>query len=265
MRLQCRWIGLALAMLQAGCGVAATRDGDSAALHAQRLFKQRCESAGEKIKRTVDNVEGIFVLKLRPAHVNFGDQFVMDDPYGSDLPGEDYLQTFLREFYDVRLLAAQPAQKQTRSMLPSGYSFVEAIRPTDNVRHRYTGRVEEPWLNNKHYLKGYKRFAMNSKPAPGYAPRYGVDYHDISTAEDRKLWIAGSSLKVIDLQTGEVIAERIGYMYDPAQGYAGGGRSPWLLAANYACPSFGSPHGATFQDGQALRFVEKVLHPIQVK
>lgn len=50
--------------------------------------------------------------------------------------------------------------------------------------------------------------------------------------------VEGSSLRVLDLQTNEVIAERIGYMMDWAQGSQAGGRSPWLFAADYACPSF---------------------------
>jgi hypothetical protein len=264
MRLQFRWISVALAMLQAGCGVAATRDGDSAALQAQRLFKLRCESAGGRIKRTVDNVDGIFILKLRPEHVNFGDQYALDDPYGSDVGGEGYLQTFLRGTYDDRFSGALPSQKVTRSMLPSGFSFVEAIRP-NGIRYRFTGRIEEPWLQDKSYLKGYKRFVMDSEPAAGPAPRYGVDFRDISTTEDRKLWIAGSSLQVIDLHTKEVIAERVGYMIDPAQGVTSGGRSPWLLAARYACPAFGAGHASSFQIGQTLRFVEKLLHPSKDK
>ena len=76
-------------------------------------------------------------------------------------------------------------------------------------------------------------------------------------------WIAGSSLKVIDLKTNEVIAERIGYMYDWAQGSREGFRSPWLMAADNACPAFGRSDvkATTAQIGQTVRFVEKVLHP----
>ena len=98
-------------------------------------------------------------------------------------------------------------------------------------------------------------------PAAGAAPRYGLTYEDISTHEDRDYWIAGSLLKVIDLQTGELMAERIGYMMDSGQGSTTGGRVPWLLAADNACPAFAPRHGATAQTRQAQRFVEEVLHP----
>ena len=150
-----------------------------------------------------------------------------------------------------------------------GYPYVEAVDPKDGVRYRYTGRMEEPWQTNKHYLKGYTRFVLDRVPASGAAPRYGVTYDDISTREDREYWIAGSSLKVVDLQTGEVIAERVGYMMDPGQGNTSGGRSPWLLAAEHACPSFHrfpNPVVAvpafSVQPRQADDFVEKVLKPV---
>jgi hypothetical protein len=92
-----------------------------------------------------------------------------------------------------------------------------------------------------------------------------VTYDDISTREERDFWIAGSSLKVIDLQTNEVIAERIGYMMDRGQGNDSGGRAPWLFAADHACPMFAPQHGAAFQTYQTRKFVEKVLHTIPEK
>jgi hypothetical protein len=91
---------------------------------------------------------------------------------------------------------------------------------------------------------------------------------DISTREEREYWIAGSSLKVIDLQTNEVIAERIGYMVDWAQGSQAGGRSPWLFAADNACPDFNRNRlrrvpgpGFSAQAGQTIDFVDQVLKP----
>jgi hypothetical protein len=102
-----------------------------------------------------------------------------------------------------------------------------------------------------------------------------VTYDDISTLEDRQYWIAGSSLKVIDLETNEVLAERVGYMVDIKQGDRAGGRVPWLFAADHACPAFGREfkgfieargHGsASMQARQTQDFVEKVLRPKQDK
>ena len=115
-----------------------------------------------------------------------------------------------------------------------------------------------------------KDFVLDKVPASGLPPRYGVTYDDISTHEEREYWIAGSSLKVIDLNAKEVIAERIGYMMDRRQGDRAGGRSPWLLAANNACPDFHrfpdpavKVPGPSAQIRQTQDFVEKVLKPKQ--
>lgn len=112
-------------------------------------------------------------------------------------------------------------------------------------------------------------FGFDRVPADGDPPRYGITYDDISTKEDRDFWIAGSSLRIVDLTSGETIAERIGYMMDPGQGSRGGGRQPWLLAADRACPPFLARFerivervpGASAQRLQSYDFAEKVVTP----
>jgi hypothetical protein len=225
---------------------------------AMRMWKERCATkAGEKIYKTVDNVDGIFLLKLRPSGVmNYGDQFKMDDPYGRDVTGDGYIRSFLKGGdSDERSLDEDLAH------LPHGYIFVEAADPQNGETYRYSGRIEEPWQKDKSYLKGYTHFVLNRISVNARASRYGLIYSDISTQEERDYWIAGSSLRVIDLQTNEVIAERIGYMFDWAQGSRAGARSPWLFAPDNACPEFAPRHGALVQLGQSDRFVEKVLKP----
>ena len=243
------------------------------------MWQERCKTAGEKIHKTVENVEGIYLMKLRTTN-NFGDQFKLDDPYGSDLPGDGYIKSFLRGHYlagrDIEIPAGYPPR--------IGYVYVEAIDPKDGQRYRYTAaktavrKMDATAPNVQVDLKRDPNFDLNiyefllaKVPAPGPTPRYGVTYDDISTHEEREYWIAGSSLKVVDLQTNEVIAERKGYMVDWAQGSRAGGRSPWLLAANSACPDFyrnyqglmaeQRRHASSAQDYQTLDFVEKVLKP----
>ena len=113
------------------------------------------------------------------------------------------------------------------------------------------------------------QFVLDKVPVSSAPPRYGVTYDDISTQEEREYWIAGSSLRVIDLQTNHIIAERIGYMMDQGQGNTSGGRSPWLLAADNACPKFGPENvevpRSFHQPRQTRNFVEKVLHLIREK
>ena len=232
---------------------------------AKSMFEERCKTAGEKIYKTVEGVEGIYLMKIRTS-TNFGNQFELDDPYGHDSTGDQYLLNFLQGYYHQRNeapVAGSPPR--------TGFHYIEAQDPKDGKRYRYTGRIEQPSLTNEHYSKDYKRFVLDKAPAPGKPPRYGVTYDDISTQEEREYWIAGSSLKVIDLETNEVIGERIGYMMDWAQGSRAGQRSPWLFAADNACPGFqwnpnfpvtrSNGGGSSQQPGQTITFVEKVLKP----
>ena len=228
---------------------------------ARTLFQQRCNTAGETIKRTVEDVDGLLLLKIRSRNINYSQQLVLDDPYGKDLTGDGYIEGFLGAHHDLpgHIERAEgriaPLQRQV------GYMYVDASDPKDGKRYRYTGFIEQPGLKDPRYLKGYFRVVLVSSPTSEPAPRYGVTYEDISTADDRRYWIAGSSLKVIDLLRNEVIAERIGYMMDPGQGADGGGRSPWLMAAAHACPAFKGRRAVSAQRGQTVRFVEKVLRP----
>lgn len=245
---------------------------------AQLMFAERCKIAGEKIHKTVEGVEGIYLMKIRTT-TNFDNQFELSDPYGDDSTNDGYILSFLRGYHhqrNVPLVVGSPPR--------TGYSYVEAIDPKDGQRYRYTGGIKvvrqkdtsSPYVKaelerNPNYDLNIREFVLDRVPASGALPRYGVTYDDISTREEREYWIAGSSLKVIDLQTNEVIAERIGYMVDWAQGSRAGFRSPWLYAADNACPGFQwnprfpvhQGHGAGEQGSQTLIFVEKVLKPIK--
>lgn len=242
---------------------------------AVELFSERCKTAGEKIHRTVDNVEGVFLMKLRPEKDNFSDQFALTDPYGRSYDGIG--EPYGNHGYIGSFLWARNAQGhlvEQESGARSGYHYVELTDPQDGTRYRYTGGMKawakmdvnapnvqlELKANPNMDLNVY-RFTLEKTLSAGPQLRYGVTYDDISTREEREYWIAGSSLKVINLKTNEVIAERIGYMMDPGQGSLGrgSGRSPWLIAAKHACPQL------LDQSSQTRDFVEKVLHIKQGK
>lgn len=260
---------LLLATLLAACAVAPAapakqQEANDRQKLALAIFSERCKRSGEFVHRTVDDVDGIFLLKIRPKEINYADQFALTDPYGEDLGGEGYISSFLRGFYRY---------SRTGTPIPgspppvAGYEYVDAVDPGDGTRYRYTGRIEEPWQTNKSFLKGHLRFVTDRAPTAEPAPRYAVTYEDISTREDREHWIAGSSLKVIDLRVNEVIAERVGYAVDSFQGSRAGGRAPWLMALDTACPSLltnpnhlsGPASAAALY--RSARFVEKVLRP----
>ena len=237
---------------------------------AEAMFAERCKKAGVFINRTAESVEGVFLMKLRPQGINHGDQYRMDDPYGRDFGGDAYIRSFLNGFFEANY--KRPDEPRSNVLPHIAYSYVEALDPKDGQRYRYTGSIKEVTHTSSILMGGdgkttfkTKDFVLDKVPAPGPMPRYGVTYEDISTREERDYWIAGSSLKVIDLQTNEVMAERIGYMMDRGQGNTNSGRSPWLFAADNACPAFIATHGASGQPGQTELFAAKVLKPILEK
>jgi hypothetical protein len=234
---------------------------------AEAMFQERCKKSGEFIHRTAEDVEGIFLLKLRPEGINYGNQYEIDDPYGRDIDGDGYIRIFLR---------ARKGNGDLEAKKAGGYRYVDAIDPKDGKRYRYTGGIKEVTHTKSITMGGDGKtqfkttdFVLDKVLASDPAPRYGVTYDDISTREERDYWIAGSSLRVIDLQTNEVMAERIGYMMDRGQGNNSGGRAPWLFAADYACPKFGPEKVGVprsfHQIHQTRFFVEKILHTVPEK
>jgi hypothetical protein len=243
---------------------------------AEAIFQERCKTAGVRIYRIVENVEGIFLMKLRPNTPNLGNQFDLDDPYGSDLGGDGYIVSFLRGSFQANTTGTPAPGSPSRI----GYAYVEVVESVERKRYRYTGSIKDVDVKSSMLMGAdgkrtfmARKYVLDKIPVSGHAPRFGVTYDDISTREDRNYWIAGSSLKVMDLKTNEVIAERIGYMLDRGQGNTAHGRAPWLLAADHACPSFQrNPQrplppgqGAAAQSRQTQDFVEKVLKPKQEK
>ncbi len=210
-------------------------------------FNERCKSAGEKVNRTVENVDGVVWMKWREPISNadnFASQFKLNDPYGQDCGEQDCIANLLRATKGSEL---NPEEAKRHS---NGYRFVETIDPSDGIRYRYVAVIKlrsiwteeaiarEKQLTGKTIGPSDYAFAMEREPIDKYSARYGITWDDISTQEDREHWIAGGSLKVIDLQTNEVIAERDGYMMDIGQGSQEGFRSPWLYAQQTACPEF---------------------------
>ncbi len=208
------------------------------------LFQERCKAAGEKIVRTVDDVDGVVWMKWRerPDSKDQHDQFKLYDPYGRDCGLEDCIGNLLRITKGASL---NPGEAKRHS---TGYRFVETIDPVDGQSYRYSGHMEHGWSQeaiDRHERETGRdvpafsyRFKTDRVPIDKLGARYGITWDDISTREDREHWIAGSSLKVVDLQTNEVLGERVGYMVDRGQGSQAGFRSPWLFASQTACPEF---------------------------
>ncbi|WP_431098592.1 hypothetical protein [Polaromonas aquatica] len=211
---------------------------------AEALFEKRCKTAGEKIYKAVDNVEGVFLMKVRPDGINFSNQYAMDDPYGRDVGGKGYIGSF------VRSTAGDSLNPRVAEGRRAGFSFVEVKDTADNRLYSYRGVIKAVDGRDPN-------FELEVSEVSNAKARYGVTYEDISTREDRESWIAGGILKVVDMKTDEVIGQRIGYIFDPALGDITGGRGPWEAAI--ACK------GAERKYGHNAQFVLKTLAPSTAK
>ena len=225
-------------------------------------FEMRCKTAGEKITRSVENVDGVAWMKWRDKRdvKDDYDQFKLSDPYGRDCHAEECIEQLLRATKGLNL---DPSRKEP---FHTGYRFVESVDPTTKQLHRYTRQLYRPHDREAKYTETLVRAELVPEVIKERTARYGITWEDISTREDRERWIAGGSLKVIDLQSKEVIGERIGFMMDRALGSRDGFRSPWLAAPAFACPPFPkATGGGPFMSNRNQQFIFKVLRPIEEK
>jgi hypothetical protein len=213
---------------------------------ARALFEARCRSAGVRIYRTVEDVDAVLLMKRRAPTANLANQYALTDPYGEDLSGDGYALTFLWG-------RNSEGHVESTAPPPLGYRYV-VIANEDG--------------------RGYTRFELGQGPRDeGGAlpvvrmptrnlPRYGITWRDISTRQDREHWIAGSELQIVDTRTGEVLAERVGWMWDEGLGATDGARHPWVVAAAHACPPFPlAAGGQPYRIGQTRTLAEQVLKP----
>jgi type II secretory pathway pseudopilin PulG len=189
------------------------------AREAWAYFKKKCDTeSGEKIYKTFTDVRSVLVVKPLPPSTDNDhfDQYWYGDPYSGPA-------TENRAESAARRLAGD--SRRPSSAYQRGLDFVEMRNPPSNG---YV-RIHRAPSNDK-------RSRREDVPAP--ISRFGVSWEDISTPEDRKFWVAGSRLRVVDLADNSVVAERIGYLLEAGFGSKGGHRRPWLTARgpNTTCP-----------------------------
>lgn len=205
---------------------------------AMARFEERCKTAGEKIYRTVENVDGVLLTNVRPkakpsdrSDPNWADAALPDEYLG-----ESYVLTFLYWEHHEDKRSMRGFLSNTPSPLP-GYKFVD--RPIEDGR--YVRNVFEPSSNK-----------LIESPIGGALARYAVSFENFVDPEDRKLWIAGTKVMVTDTSTKEVLAEKIWYSVEPGQGSTAGFRAPWGFAKT--CPLH-----IGWSGGSTRFFVDQVL------
>lgn len=200
-------------------------------------FGELCRAkAGEKIYQTTVGVGGIFLSNPRkaPRERDLEDQYWAGDPYGVVMYPPAELAGYLFDLSEHLI----PSVNKTKR---PGYWFVETPYPGHEGVLRFTVDA--------------KGDGIQQNPVPERTARYSVRREDISTEEDRRHWVAGGRLTVVDDRDGRVLGERIGYVFEAGFGSTAHGRRPWLVAQTNACPEI--PRNRPID----RLFVEKILVP----
>jgi hypothetical protein len=222
---------------------------------AKARFDELCKSAGARILDSAENVDGILLMKIRApsapsdwkdptwagaalSPVESGDAYVLSFLLDEDMPNHPG---------DVRGRLTHRIGTGLR-----GYRYVDYFSPVDGTRYRYTAVPEQSSGVNRLIPKMILRRTATDAPSP----RYAVTYEDNVDPVLRRMWIAGTTLRVIDTYKNRVMAEKLYWRFDTGLGNADK-RSPWGLAN--ACDSTFTPDTAA----QTRQFVDQVVKPKQ--
>ena len=201
---------------------------------AKARFDQLCQNAGEKIYRTADNVDGILLLKVRGDDEKYQsnrynplkDQMWEDAAVESELEREGYIEEFL-----FRSVGSFPK-----------YVYVDVVQKDNSITRYSTYKGEQDWVTDK-------------QPNPHSRARYAVTYENDISWENRKHWIAGTTIKIIDTKTNELMAEKTMYAFVPELGYSKFEQNPNPWGRGMRCPM-----ESEFKQ-RTVTFVIKVLIP----
>lgn len=199
---------------------------------AKALFDERCKTAGEKIYRRVENVDGVLLMNIRQSDR----PGISDNPYWADagLPqesaGDQYIRSFLYREYDGSA-AGSVLSAGERGFLNAGVTGMRIM----SRGYRYADVRKPNGEILRYRLQSHETPALVIEKLEGQPARYGIDFVNQVNPADRIHWVAGTTITLIDTRTNEVLATRESYSFEPGLGDTTGGRQPWRFAVT--CPT----------------------------
>lgn len=221
------------------------------------VFDERCKNAGETIYQTVQDVEGITLLKVwgdspnNNAHTKMTKQWEFAG-LPNELGEEGYIESFLYWWVtsninnEVFVSSYHPLvdkkrmdeYKKTRSV-NMGYSFVDVLQHNGSyLRYRVT---DDEWQMSKETV---------NKPA-----RYAVTFDNPIIQEDRNRWIATTIVTILDTETNTILAKKQWYAFEESRGQRPLESRQW--SDSIVCPKTERGYNAI------PIFVQRVLIPKQ--
>ena len=223
---------------------------------ARAVFDEQCKKAGEKIYRTVDNVDGIMLLKVRYSEYKHANDPMWEN---AAMYKESTNGFYIHSFFEDKLIdnngniyisdnqktyVGGKLRKNEKYTYFNGYQFVD-VQKKDGRIIRYSGKLTSDEIYDK----------TEPTLSPKIPARYAVTFENDVDPKLRKYWVAGTTIKIIDRQTNELLAEKTIFAFDPGQGSTVTERQPWAFAQY--CPEMKT-------DTETRIFVDKVLQPFQL-
>jgi len=214
----------------------------------QEYFEHLCKTeAGEFIYKTVENVEGLYMMRPRKEATDdeLSHLYALEDPYG-----HTNHEVTMGEYNFVS---------------PNRYVYFE--RPTQPARfsqatHQFGGgRTDERRSPRYERFTGYDARhleSMKREPVESLKSRYGFTWRGITRPHDREFGIAGGELIVLDLQTNEVLGVRRGYI---RSGMVRNNLTGIWWLTGQTCPVYGYRNGRNKDFDFSYWFIGKVLKP----
>lgn len=213
----------------------------------EQYFDHLCKTeAGEFIYKTVENVEGLYMMRPRKVATDYELEhlYALEDPYGhtsdDDMPGaqDSYVQPVQGkyQFLEIPLKSEDVSNDATKYQR---YYRDEKANP---------GKKYQTMINGQGVFVPY---VVTDAKVPTLKSHYGYTWRGITRPHDREFGIAGGELIVLDMETDEVLAVR--------RGFARTGRiknnvtGVWWLTA-LSCPNRGLK--------TTPKFIQQVLIPV---
>ena len=173
---------------------------------SQEYFDHLCKTeAGEFIYKTVENVEGLYMMRPRKPDGNEGDHlYALEAPYGEGFgtmaqPEDHFVQPAMGKYKFLEL----PIVSGTKSTSTSKY------RRYYRNPNAYPGRDYPTAINGREVRVPY---IVAGEQADALQSRYGFTWRGITRPHDREHGIGGGELIILDLKTNEVLAVRRGFV-----------------------------------------------------
>jgi hypothetical protein len=174
----------------------------------EQYFDHLCKTeAGEFIYKTVENVEGLYMMRPRREATDYELEhlYALEDPYGqivgeSDLPQDYYVQPAMGKYDFLELPTIDSAKRAELSGKYKRYYRDAQAHPNRKYQTAINGQfVFVPYI-------------VAEANVPAIKSHYGFTWRGVQRPHDRELGIAGGELIVLDLKTQEVVAVRRGFI-----------------------------------------------------